>query len=485
MSLMRRRTRQLAIAVSVVGVLSSMVLGSSTAFAKVTHATVTHTKGSPQPELKPYNIGTKPDGEPGSVGVLPDGKLLVAFDEKTADGRGATKVCILDRVHHACAADSPVIVPPAGGSNDTADANVFVQGSKDVYLLVSDVSTGDELYTSTDGGTSFAATPINLGTDADAPTEAVLAGSDLVWAPGGGDAEVSTVPVTGTPTPGDPVTFATSEPIHNGLATYKNGVLAIDGAFDGSVYATYAAAGKPFDSGASFVPVGTFANEIFESVDGDALITQRSTGKEQTVLRIFNGTSFGAPHVVPKSFASGPQSFIASAGSRGVIRVFTVLAPSYNLVETSTVNGSSWTPSQILSNAAVSNDMTAGLDSAGSGIIFGIGISAGGTDRAYPVLASQRVSLTLNHRKVKRSQLVKVSGKATAAKKGREITLEVLGKHKVWSSLAATTESASGKFRFNVTERKAGSFTFRAVADDSAGFVQFGYSPPRRLIVKK
>jgi hypothetical protein len=485
MSVMHRRTRQLAIAVSVVGVLSSMVLGSSTAFAKVTHATVTHTKGSPQPELKPYNIGTKPDGEPGSIGVLPNGKLLVAFDVTTADDRGATKVCILNRVHHACAADSPTIVPPAGGSNDTSDPNIFVTSSKDVYLLLNDVTTGDELYTSTDGGTSFGTTPINLGTSADSPAEAVLAGDNLVWARSQEDAEVSTVPLSGSPTPGEPVTFAKPEPIQNGLATYKNGVLAIDGSFDGNVYATYAAAGKSFASSASFVPVGTFTHEVFEAADGDALITQRTTGKEQTVLRIFNGTKYGAPHVIPHSFASGPQSFSVSAGSSGEIHVFTVLAAAYNLVETSTTNGTSWTSSQTLSNATVSNDMTPGLDAAGSGIVLGIGISAGGTDRAYPVLARQSVSFALNHTKVKRTHLVKISGKATAAKKGRVITLEVLGKHNVWSSLAATTESASGKFRFTLRATKVGSFTYRAVADDSAGFVQFGYSPPRRLTVKK
>jgi hypothetical protein len=477
---MRRRARQLAVAITAIGVLSSVTLVSTPALASVTG-----TKGSPQPELKPYNIGTKPDGGPGSVGVLPNGTLLVAFDVKTSDGRGATKVCVLDRVHHACAADSPVIAPPAGAANDTSDANIFVLNSKDVYLLVSDVSTGDELYTSSDGGTSFGAMPISLGTDAASPAEAVLAGSDLVWAPTQADAEVSTVPVTGTPTPGEPVAFAAPEPIRNGLAAYKAGVLAIDGAFDGNVYATYAAAGKPFDSATSFVSVGTFSHEIFEAVDGDALITQRTTGKEQTVLRIFNGTSFGAAHVVPDSFASGPQTFAVSAGSSGAIHVFTVLAPSYNLVEESTSNGSSWTSSQILANATVSNDMTPGLDSAGSGIVLGVGISSGGTDRAYPVLARQSVSFALNHTTVKRGHRVKASGVATAAKKNRTITLEVLGKHNVWSIIAATEERASGRFSFTLTHHEVGSFTYRAVAADSAGFVQFGYSAARRLKVTK
>ncbi|HEX3907943.1 MAG TPA: hypothetical protein VHW92_08425 [Mycobacteriales bacterium] len=441
------------------------------------------TKGSPQPELKPFTLAAKDFNGGGSVAILPSGTLLAAYDVPTADHRGATKVCILPRSGRACATASPTIVPPSGASNTTNGVpQVVVVSAKLVELLVYDSTTGDELYTSTNGGSVFGS-PVHVGSlDVD---EAALVGSDIVFSPNNGldGAEAQSVSVD-APASSSPAITSSAEAESIGDGSYKGGALVVDGSFDDGVIVGYAAAGKNFNSSSSYTKVGTFKNEDFLGISGDALLTQSTTGATPVRLRVFNGTSFGAAHTVPHGSGAGPENYVVDRDPRGEIHVFTVLAAnSYNLEEQSTSTGAHWTSQQVLSNAVNSDSFNGGLDATGSGIILGTNAD-GGKATAYPVLARQSVTFKLSKSSVKKGKKITARGKARPAKKGRKVTLEKL-EHGLWHSVAKTKESKTGAFKFRIKASKVGHIKYRAVAADTAGFLQFGYSVGRSLKVKK
>ena len=121
--------------------------------ALTTPAAASVTKGSPQPELKPFTIAPRDDGGGGSVAVLASGTLLAAFTVPTADDRGKTELCILPRAGRACSITSPTITPPPGASNDVSGVpQVLTAGGKSVDLLIGYSLSGTLLYRSTDGG---------------------------------------------------------------------------------------------------------------------------------------------------------------------------------------------------------------------------------------------------------------------------------------------------------------------------------------------
>lgn len=70
-------------------VVSASLLCVVTALSGAASAkTASVTKGSPQPELKPFTLAAKDFSGGGSVALLPSGSLLAAYDVPTADHRG-------------------------------------------------------------------------------------------------------------------------------------------------------------------------------------------------------------------------------------------------------------------------------------------------------------------------------------------------------------------------------------------------------------
>jgi hypothetical protein len=65
---------------------------------------------------------------------------------------------------------------------------------------------------------------------------------------------------------------------------------------------------------------------------------------------------------------------------------------------------------------------------------------------------------------------------------GREVELQV-EKSGLWYTTATTTESASGAFSFTIKGSAAGTFDYRAVVSDLAGYVLYAYSPAQALQV--
>ena len=53
----------------------------------------------------------------------------------------------------------------------------------------------------------------------------------------------------------------------------------------------------------------------------------------------------------------------------------------------------------------------------------------------------------------------------------------------LWSTAHTAHENASGSFSFTIKGTSAGRFSYRAVAADQPGYLQYGYSPARSLQV--
>jgi hypothetical protein len=439
-------------------------------------------KGTPQPELKPFSIGTSNGA--GSVAIEPNGALVVAYGIPTKNDDGATAVCLLSRGGHACS--SRVTLSPLGGDDMFGPSEVFIPSANHVVVLQDGccndpAAGGDLLWTSTNGGKSFTAVRIGtLGVSA-----AALVGGDIVFTVGdtAAGAQVESVPAVGAT--GPPATIATAitqEAFDVGVGSYRGGALiaADDDTTDYTTRVAYAAAGKNFDASASYAVVGTFAHEQLIGISGDALLTAKTTGNDALELRIFNGKSFGAAHAVPDTAGGGPEWFAIDTDPSGRVHVFnssTHLSPIYDLFEESTATGASWSLPVNLGNATDSTTFGVGLDRNGSGLVLGTNNAIG-----YPVLAAQGVSFTLSKSSIAKGGAVTGSGKGSAPAKGRLVQLQQL-RSGLWYTIASTHESASGSFSFTIKGSSAGTRAYRAVASDLAGYVLYGYSAARSLKV--
>lgn len=440
-------------------------------------------KGSPQPEIKPFGIGKSANGT-GSVAIEPDGSLVVAYN--IGSGNGKTAVCLLNRGSNKCST-GPALTPP---SDDDlfGTSEVFIPKANHVVVLQGDccddsAAGGDVLFTSTNGGKTFGA-PVRIGSLG--VGVAALVGGDIVFSTGDNHdgLEIESVPAIGAAGPpaeiANPIT-ATAYDV--GVGSYKNGVLAATDQSLTASYTTevlYASAGKDFNATASYKGVGTFKNEQLVGISGDALLTEQTNGKEALVLRIFNGKSFGKGHVVPNTGGSGPEWFTFDTDPSGHVHVFsesTHLSPIYNLFEETTATGASWSAPVDLGSAVDYRYFAAALDATGSGLVLGTYPAQG-----FPVLATQGVSFALSKSSTAKGHAVTGSGKASAAAKGRVIQLQQL-RSGLWYPVASTHESASGSYSFSIKDSGAGTYTYRAVASDRAGYVQYGYSAARALKV--
>jgi hypothetical protein len=438
-------------------------------------------KGSPQPELRPFSIGASTGG--GAVALEPNGSLVVAYT--IASGNGKTAVCVLSRGSHKCS--SRATLSPLSGDSVFGTSEVFVPSANHVVVLQGDCCDnsplgGDLLFTSTNGGKTFGA-PKRIGTLG--VSVAALVGGNIVFTEGDSSdgAQVESVAVGASGPPAGIATPITQEATDVGVGSYRNGALIAADQDLPTSYTTrvdYAAAGKNFDASASYTRVGTFADQQLVGMSGDALLTEKTNGDEALELRIFNGKSFGPAHVVPDTAGGGPEWFAIDTDPSGRVHVFnesTHFPQIYDLYEESTATGAAWSAPLNLGNAIDSTVFAAGLDAHGSGLVLGVSPAIG-----YPVLAPQSVSFTLSKTSIKKGQTVAGSGKGSPAAKGRAIELQQL-RSGLWYTIATTHESASGSFSFSIKGSGAGTFTYRAVASDLAGYVLYGYSAARSLRV--
>jgi hypothetical protein len=437
-------------------------------------------KGDPQPELKPFKIGTAISN--GSVAVESNGSLVVTYDVHSG-ATGQTFVCVLDRGGSTCS--HSVRLTPLDGDTAFGVPEVFAPSAGHVVVLQqtccdSNPAGGDLLYSSTDGGATFG-TPVRVGSlDVDA---AALIGSNIIFSAGDavGGAYVESIPVTATGPPATTATATAKEAFDIGDGSYQGGALVASDYLgtDYTTYVAYAPSGENFNKSASYHNVGIFPHEQLIGISGDALLTIQTTGKEDLELRLFNGTSFGSPHVVPSN-GGGAGAYTIDQDPSGMVHVFTQTsrsAPIYHLYEVSTSTGATWSKAVDLGNSIQDGDFAAALDATGSGLVLGTGPAWG-----YPVLASQGVSFSLTPPSIMKGQTTTGEGTGSPAAAGRKVELQ-LEKSGLWYNVATTHEGTGGSFSFTIKGTTAGSFNYRAVASDLPGYLQYGYSPAQSLQV--
>lgn len=476
------RMRRSVLAISTAGLLCLFTALSSVASAGTAAGGV---KGNPQPELKPFVIGASGYAG-GSVAVEPNGALVVA--RGFASTVGKIIVCVLNRDVRKCA--SSVTLTALSGDSLYGVPQVFVPSANHVVVLMdsccdSNPNGSDLLFSSTNGGKTFSA-PVRVGTLG--VTAAELIGDNIVFTQNDNNnigAIVESIPVTAS---GPPATTALANAIDAtdaAVGSYKGGVLiASDFLYpDYTTYVEYANAGADFNASGSYNSVASFPHEHLIAMSGDALLTTKTTGKPVLVLRLFNGTSFGAPHVVP-GFEGGRGTWAAiDQGPSGRVYVFDeskFFSTPYTLREESTSTGASWTSPVNLGNAINSNTFAAALDPAGSGLV--VGTNADKPAWGYPVLAAQSASFSLKASTIKKGSSTTGSGNGSPATPGRVVDLQVK-RAGLWYTVAATHEGRGGKFSFTIVGTSAGTLDYRAVAADRVGYVMYGYSPARALRV--
>jgi hypothetical protein len=245
----------------------------------------------------------------------------------------------------------------------------------------------------------------------------------------------------------------------------------------------YAPAGKNFNANGSYRSVGRFGNETFIGISGNALLTEAASGALK--IRLFNGTSFGAAHVVPAlaKELGGPVWWYLDQDPAGRAHVFSdrAFAPvSYDLYMQTTTTGASWNGPLNLGNAITSDYFGAALDSLGSGVA--VGTNDHEAVWVYPVLAPQGVSFGLLKSTIGKGRTTVGAGKGSPIAKGRTVWLQV-DRSGTWWTVATTHETASGSFSFTIKGSAAGTYDYRAVVSDFAGYLQYGYSAGRALRV--
>jgi hypothetical protein len=472
---------------------SNFVLGAAGAFCVISAfsgaalaSPAGGVKGDPQPELQPFRIGAASSA--GTIAMEPDGSLIAAYD--IASGNGKTQVCLLNRGGRTCS--QKIALNPLSGDSTFGTPQVFVISASHVIVLQQtccdgNPTGGDLIYSSADGGRTFGA-PVRIGTLG--VDSAALVGNDLLFVAGdsGSGAQVQSLQVKPTLMINGPVVTAQAKQAFDvGIADYLGGVLVASDFLGKSGYTTYVEYAdpedSPFTSASSFAEVAAFSGEQLLGISGRALLTVQTHGKHWVRVRLFTGTGtkFGPPSNVPGTSGGGPEWFAVDQDAGGAVHVFSergLSHPTYDLFEYTTSNGAHWRRPVDLGHAVQSNAFAAGLDSHGSGLVLGTQPAWG-----YPVLAAQSVSFSLKSSHIRKGKSTTGSGKGSPAATGRLITLQVQRKSGRWFNVATTHEKIGGSFSFTIKGKSDGTFRYRVVASDLAGYLQFGYSNARSLRV--
>jgi hypothetical protein len=445
-------------------------------------------KGDPQPELSPFKFSTV-DSSPASTAMEPSGAIVTAYDVPLA-ARGKVVVCQLNRGGRSCSHTTGIGTPSSMLGVDTSYGPQLLVPSSNHVVVLEDTCCdtnpdGDTLlYSSTDGGSAFGP-PVRIGNVA--VGDAVLAGKQIVFigaaSPTG--TQVESVPVAPSGPPASVATLTTAVgPDTPRVGGYHAGVLAAWDAFTTSsadTFVKYAPSGSNFNASGSYHSVITIGGQELLGLWGDALLTIQVGGKQTVELRLFNGKTFGVAHAVPGTSGGGPEWFGIYQDPSGEVHVFStrgLVSPTYELIMESTSNGTSWSK-DALGNGLTSDSFSAALDSRHAGLVIGTG---GSQAWGYPLMETQSVTFNLKPSDIKKGKSATAYGSGAPAGAGRQVTLQVERSGK-WYAVATTKEKSTGAFSFTIKGTSAGKFSYRAVASDLAGYLQFGYSAAKTLQV--
>jgi hypothetical protein len=492
---MMNRARRSVVAVSAAGMLCLFTAWSTVALPALSAnaaaaSPAARIKGDPQPELTPFRLSTV-DSSPSSSAMEPSGSVVTAYDVPLA-ARGKVVVCQLNRGGRSCSRTTSIGTPSNMLSVDTPYGPQLQVPSSDHVVVLEDTccdtnSNGDTLfYSSTNGGTTFGA-PVRIGNVT--VGDSVLVGKQIVFI--GADShigiQVESVPVAPSGPPASVATLtAAIGPDTPRISSYHGGVLAAWDAFTATSTNTsvkYAPSGSNFNASGSYHAVVTISNEALLGLWGNALLTIQASGKQAVELRLFNGKRFGPPHVVPGTAGGGPEAFGIYQDPGGEVHVFSdrgLSSPTYELFMETTSNGARWS-SDSLGNGLNSVWFSAALDRGHTGLVIG----TGGTETwGYPLMARQSVTFSLKSSTIRKGRSTTASGRGSPAGAGRLVTLQI-ERSGWWYTVATTREKSTGSFSFRIKGTSAGTFSYRAVVSDLAGYLQFGYSAARTLHVTR
>ena len=99
-----------------------------------------------------------------------------------------------------------------------------------------------------------------------------------------------------------------------------------------------------------------------------------------------------------------------------------------------------------------------------------------------PVSSSSTATYEPKSPTIKKGSPTTGSGNASPAAPGRVVDLQV-ERGGLWYTVASTHEGSGGKFSFTIKGTSAGTYDYRAVVVDVAGYIQYGYSAARSLKV--
>jgi|HubBroStandDraft_1064217.scaffolds.fasta_scaffold04900_2 hypothetical protein len=438
-------------------------------------------RGDPQPELTPFSLGTLASTSTAAIAMEPNGSMVVAYDVPA--GSGKLLVCVLDRGLRRCASKTVLNLP--SGQSPYGPPGVFIPSANHVFAFQGESPGAEALYSSTDGGKVFGR-PVQVGSYPDtlSVSASALVGSHIVFIAddNGGGAQIESISLA---SPGSsPITTLTTKTAYDvAVGNYRDGALVgsdYDGAAFTSTYAWYAPAGSNFNATSSYTQFGPFGKEMLLGISGDALLTVQTAGSKFMLLRIFNGRGFGPAHVVPGGTGCIIGcSITVDEDPGGAVHVFIERSEfDYDLIErTTTSGGKNWDAAVNLGDAISDGGFAAALDSRGAGLVIGTG-----NVLAYPVLAAQGVSFGIKPSGIRQGKSATGSGKISPAGAGRVVTLQVERSGR-WYSVATTHSRSGGSFSFTIRGGSAGTFDYRAVASDLAGYLMYGYSNSQSLHV--
>jgi len=436
-------------------------------------------KGEPQPDHKPFRITSTSTA--GGIALDANG-VVVAY--AVTGTHSKIVVCGINNGGRKCSFQTDIATPDGGTLSPFEVTGVFVPSADHITVLQNTccdtAADGDTvLYTSTDNGKVFGA-PVrvgNIGVEA-----AVLVGSDIVFTSGDvSGTHVESIPVAASGPPPSTATLTSSQAVDVGIGDDHGAVLAgLDLlTTDYTTHIYYASAGANFNADSSYKEIATFKHEQLLGVSGDAVLTRQTTGKMRALLRFCTSTACGAPHQVPGPNHAGPNAFGIAQDPAGVTHIFSdggYERPLYALIDLSTSRGTHWS-SLDLGNGINSTSFAAALDNRGAGMVLGSTPAW-----AYPVLVPQAVSFAVKSSSIKKGRSTVGSGHVSPAFPGLAVALQV-ERSGLWYTVATEHESSSGAFSFKIKGSKAGTFSYRAVASDRAGYFLYGYSRTRALTV--
>jgi hypothetical protein len=465
-------------------VLVTILLAATSALASAALASAkSYTVGSPQPELALFNVGAS--GSDGSGAVLPDGTLVLVSQSSS----GATaRVCMLHPGERKCASTATLSAYNDGlGDQDLFFDNVEVvpTGGKDVSVVLADCcylsdagsNGGAVVFNSTNDGATFG--PEEPAGSISAVDSAAFAdGQIVVGASGDHGTQVQAFSPSVDATSAQPVMSGqvNSNAYGASVSDYNGGVLVASYALGSSSSTTtveYAPSGANFNDPSAYSVVATLAGQQVLGLSGNALLTNNGSLTHGAQLRLFNGSSFGAPATVPEP-STGDDGYWSIQETGSVVHVFYLnRRNNYDIYE-ATRTGAHWAPLAIYNTAVTSGSLVPVLGPTGSGLVYETSSSP---LLAQPILNPQTVVIKRTGGKAYAGQSTTVSGHATPRLAHQAVTLERLSAGR-WYNVATTHESTAGKFSFRAPVGR----TYRAVVAYDPGYYLYGYSNSMTLV---